>query len=357
MATTRSRNTVVVAASAGGVEALRGLLSHFPAQIPATLLVVLHVPAAGGKVLPSILGRAGLLPASAAADGEVPLPGHVYVAPPDCHLLLVGYKIRLSRGPRHNGHRPAADPLFISAALASGPYTIAVVLSGTLDDGAAGAAAVERRGGLVVVQDPGESAYDGMPRAAIAATQHAQVLRLPELAAFIDRESRRPMSGQKIAPDPDLARQLGVFLEKTPRPAAEPSPWSGVTCPECGGPLGQEGASVPVRFECQAGHGWSPESLLAAQAAGIERALWAAVLRLEERSRLHQLLAETAEHQGYPISASGFRASVRSARSSAREIRKMLESPGEAGIAGVPGDENLGPRGASADCRRPQSSG
>ena len=339
MATTRGRDIVVVAASAGGVEALRGLLSQLPAPIPATLLVVLHVPAAGGKVLPRILGRAGLLPASAAAEGEVPLPGHVYVAPPDCHMLLVGDKIRLSQGPRHNGHRPAADPLFISAALSGGPHTIAVVLSGTLDDGAAGAAAVERRGGVVAIQDPGESAYDGMPRAAMAATRHAKVLRLPELAAFIDAESRRPVPGQAtVLPDPDLDRQLSVFLEPVPRPAAEPSPWSGVTCPECGGPLKQEDPSVPVRFECQAGHGWSPESLLAAQAAGIERALWAAVLRLEERSRLHQLLAETAEDQGYPMSAGGFRASSLSARSSARKIRKLLESPGEVGIAGAVSD-------------------
>lgn len=340
MATTRGRDIVVVAASAGGVEALRGLLSLFPVPTPATLLVVLHVPAVGGRVLPRILGRAGLMPASAAADGEVPLPGHVYVAPPDCHMLLVGDKIRLSQGPRHNGHRPAADPLFISAALSGGPHTIAVVLSGTLDDGAAGAAAVERRGGLVAVQDPAESAYDGMPRAAMAAARHASVLRLPELAAFIDAESRRPASGQAVPPDPDLTRQLSVFLEPTPPPAAEPSPWSGVTCPECGGPLRQEDASVPVRFECQAGHGWSPESLMAAQAAGIERALWAAVLRLEERSRLHEVLAETAGRQGYPISASGFRTSALSARSSARQIRKLLESPGEAGIAGTPADRD-----------------
>jgi two-component system, chemotaxis family, protein-glutamate methylesterase/glutaminase len=333
MATIRGRDIVVVAASAGGVEALRGLLSQFQDPVSATMLVVLHVPAAGGKELPRILGRAGLMPASAAANGEVPLPGHVYVAPSDCHMLLVGDKIRLSQGPRHNGHRPAADPLFISAALSGGPHTIAVVLSGTLDDGAAGAAAVERRGGVVVIQDPAESAYDGMPRAAMAATRSAKVLRLPELAAFIDRESRHSLPEQPVAPDPDLERQLGVFLEPIPRPAAQPSPWSGVTCPECGGPLKQGDTSVPVRFECQVGHGWSPESLLVAQAAGIERALWAAVLRLEERSRLHQVLAQTAEDQGYPISASGFRASALSARSSARKIRKLLESPGEAGAS------------------------
>ena len=99
------RDTVVVAASAGGVEALSGLLCQLPAGIPAALLVVLHVPATGGTVLPSILGRAGQLPASAAGDGEAPLPGHVYVAPPDHHLLLVGGKIRLSQGPRYQGHR------------------------------------------------------------------------------------------------------------------------------------------------------------------------------------------------------------------------------------------------------------
>ncbi len=333
MAATRGRDIVVVAASAGGLEALRGLLSQFTVPIAATMLVELHVPAAGGKVLPRILGRAGMMPASAAADGEAPLPGHVYVAPPDCHVLLVGDKIRLSQGPRHNGHRPAADPLFISAALSAGPHAIAVVLSGTLDDGAAGAAAVERRGGVVAIQDPSESAYDGMPRAAMAATRRAKVLRLSELAAFIDQESRHPVSGQTVLSDPELERQLSVFLEPGPRSAAKPNPWSGVTCPECGGPLRQEDASVPVRFECQVGHGWSPESLLVAQAAGIERALWAAVLRLEERSRLHQVLAQTAEDQGYTISAGSFRASALSARSAARKIRKLLESPGEAGAA------------------------
>ena len=338
MPTSRGRDIVVVAASAGGIEALGGLLSRLPAAIPASLLVVLHVPAAGGKVLPRILGRAGPLPASAAADGEAPLPGHVYVAPSDCHLLLVGDRIRLSRGPRYNGHRPAADPLFISAAQSAGPHTIAVVLSGSLDDGAAGAAAVERRGGTVLIQDPGESAYDGMPRAAMAATRHAKVLRLPELAAFIDREARRPVPGHVLPPDPDLDRQLGVLLDPAPSPAAGPGAPSGVTCPECGSPLRQEEASVPVRFECQAGHGWSPESLLAAQAAGTERALWAAVLRLEERSRLHQVLAGTADDQGYPISAAGFRASSLAARSSARQIRTLLESPGEAGMAPAPGD-------------------
>jgi two-component system chemotaxis response regulator CheB len=172
----------------------------------------------------------------------------------------------------------------------------------------------------------------------MAATRQARVLPLTGLAAFIERESRRPVPAQQMPPDPDLDRQLSLFLDPVPRPAAAPSDWSGVTCPECGGPLQQEDTQAPVRFACQAGHAWSPESLVAAQAAGIERALWAAALRLEERSRLNQVLASTAEDQGYPISAGGFRASALAARTSARQIRALLQDPGEAGIAGTPGE-------------------
>jgi two-component system chemotaxis response regulator CheB len=338
MSGTGTRDTVVAAASAGGVEALRDLLSQLPADLPAAVLVVLHVPAAGGRVLPGILSRAGPLPASAAADGEEVQPGRVYVAPPDHHLLLTDGKARLSRGPRQNGHRPAADPLFISAALAKGPRVTAVVLSGTLDDGAAGCAAVERRGGLVMVQDPAESAYDGMPRAAIAATRRARVLPLHDLAAAVDAAAREEPPDAPLAADPDLERQLSMFLGADQEPAAAPGAWSGVTCPECGGPLQQQDLGGPVRFGCQAGHAWSPVSLVAAQASGIERALWSAVLRLKERARLSRVLSDTAGSQGFPVSAGGFLSSARAAESSAREIRRLLDA---AGAPGAP-PENSG---------------
>lgn len=330
-----ARRVVVVAASAGGIEALRGLLRGLPDGFAGALLIVLHVAAEGGSVLPKILGRAGPLIASAAADGQEVLAGHVYVAPPDRHMLLSDGKVRLSQGPRHNGHRPAADPLFLSAALAAGPRAVGVVLSGTLDDGAAGSAAIEARGGAVIVQDPSESAYDGMPLAAIAATQRPTVLRLRDMPAELDRLLGAPAPADAPAPDAALQRQLSVFLDPFPAPTAAPSAWSGVSCPECGGPLRQEDDSTPVRFQCQAGHAWSPESLVAAQAAGIERALWAAVLRLEERARLDEVMADTAAGRGYPVSASGFHSTAHSARSAARQIRGLL---GSAGAAVAPAD-------------------
>lgn len=203
---------VVIAASAGGVEALQRLLARLPADVPAALLVVLHVPATGGRVLPRILERAGSLPAAAAVDCEELRPGHVYVAPPDRHLLVVDDMIRLSHAPQLNGHRPAADPLFSSAALAAGPRTIAVVLSGTLDDGAAGCADVERRGGIVAIQDPRDSAYDGMPRAAIAAAKRPVIATAAQLADLIDERSRVPAATAVAPPDPELKRYVGLFL-------------------------------------------------------------------------------------------------------------------------------------------------
>lgn len=361
------RDIVVVAASAGGVEALLTLLPLLPADLPAAVLVVLHVPAAGGRTLPGIFGRAGRLPAVAAVDGEPLHPGHVYVAPPNHHLLVIDGTIRLSTGPRHQGHRPAADPLFFSAALTAGPRTIAVVLSGTLHDSAAGCAAVERRGGIVLIQDPAESAYQGMPRAALAATRHATVLRLREMAARIDEQSRDPAPGPDMGADlaadlelaAELEQKLGIFLnpgyltdwiqfpdpvglaEPAWLPAADlataghpvPAATGRVACPKCGRPLRPaDGASL--RFMCAAGHTWSAESLAAAQATAIGRALWSAVFLLEERTRSSHLLADAADSQGQPISGKSFRSAARASRAASVMVRKLLNWATRAGVSG-----------------------
>ena len=108
MTASQGRDIVTVAASAGGFEPLRTLLAALPADLPASVLVVLHIPATGGRTLPRILDRAGPLPAAAAVDGEPLRTGRVYVAPPDRHLLVADGLVRTSRGPRQNGVRPSA---------------------------------------------------------------------------------------------------------------------------------------------------------------------------------------------------------------------------------------------------------
>lgn len=177
----------MVGASAGGLGPLRALLRGLPADLPAAVLVVLHIPSTGGWALPRILDRSGPLPAAAAAGGERIGHGHVYVAPPDRHLLVVKDEVRLSRGPRQNGFRPAANPLFRTAARHAGTRVTAVVLSGSLDDAALGCATVERLGGRVVVQDPQDTDYDSMPRGAISVTERPVIVPAQALAEHVTR--------------------------------------------------------------------------------------------------------------------------------------------------------------------------
>jgi two-component system chemotaxis response regulator CheB len=319
------RNVVVVAASAGGLQPLRSLLRDLPPNLPAALFVVLHVPATGGRSLPHILDRAGPLPASAAVDGEPIQLGRVYVAPPDQHLLVVQDAVRLSRGPRQNGVRPAADPLFRSAALNAGPRVTAVVLSGTLDDAALGSATVERFGGQVIVQDPDEADYDSMPRNAIGVTKHPVVVRASVLAGQVTRLVRQeadmaPPGAQE--PDEELAAEISGLLAGSPETNTQSRSYSDLTCPECGGPLYFYQGERTETYDCLVGHRWSPHSLLEEQSSSVERALWLAIRSLEERARLTGRLADAARERGHVLSASQFAEAAEEAKRSADALRE-----------------------------------
>ena len=175
-----------VGASAGGVQALIALVRELPPQMPAALLVALHVSRANTSALAAILQRAGPLAATTATDGTVPLAGCIYVAPPDRHLLLHDGVLELSAGPPEHGHRPAIDPMFRSLA-GLGAWATGVILSGTQDDGTAGLGAIKAAGGRALVQAPEEAAYDGMIQSAIANVEVDAVLPVAEIAARLVR--------------------------------------------------------------------------------------------------------------------------------------------------------------------------
>src|SRR5262249_45013270 len=142
---------VVVGASAGGVEALIRLVKDLPGDLPAPLLVVLHVAPTGTSVLPAILSRAGDLGATHAEDGAPMRQSCIYVAPPGRHLVVEDGVMRLDAGPKENGHRPAVDPLFRSAAHQIGSQAVGLILSGVLDDGSAGLRSLRAHGGIAIV--------------------------------------------------------------------------------------------------------------------------------------------------------------------------------------------------------------
>ncbi|MFL5285332.1 MAG: chemotaxis protein CheB, partial [Rhodopila sp.] len=155
--------------SVAWAQVLKRIFADLPADLPAAVFVVMHIASDGRDMLADILDAAGPMAVKTAAEGDTVENGRAYVAPAGQHLLVDHSTIRLGRGPRENMARPAVDPLFRSAALSYGPRVIGVVLSGKLDDGAAGLAAVKRCGGLTVVQDPADAQADDMPLSAFNA--------------------------------------------------------------------------------------------------------------------------------------------------------------------------------------------
>jgi two-component system chemotaxis response regulator CheB len=179
------RDIVVIGASAGGVEALRTLVQGLPADLPAAVFVVLHMLPRSTSRLAQILDRRCRLTVAAAVDGEPIERGRVYVAPPDHHMLLELGHVRLTRDPRENGHRPAVNPLFRSAAQEHGPRVIGAVLSGALDDGTAGLKMIVDRGGAALVQDPADALYPSMPRSALENEPAARAVPIAAMAEAV----------------------------------------------------------------------------------------------------------------------------------------------------------------------------
>jgi two-component system, chemotaxis family, protein-glutamate methylesterase/glutaminase len=318
---------VVIGASAGGVEALMRLVQDLPRDFPAPIFVVLHIPASAPSMLAHILSRAQRLPAVNAEDGRRYEPGTIYVAVPD-HHLLVGRDgtMHVARGPRENRHRPAVDPLFRSAALARGRNAIGVVLTGAMDDGTAGLIAIRKRGGIAVVQDPGEAMYPSMPQSAIAHVDVDHVVPLASMGELLARLVAEPPREAEAVEDENLDLETRMAeldadaLAQDERPG-RPSPYS---CPDCGGVLWEVPEEEFTRYRCRVGHAFSPEAMLSAQDEVLEEALWSAVKTLEESARLSSRLAETERHRGHEWLVKRFEEKEREARGRVEVIRRYL---------------------------------
>jgi len=176
---------VVMGCSLGGYNAMQVVLRALPRDYPLPIALVQHRGVEQTEHLWSALQELTALPVREADDKEPIVPGCVYVAPPDYHLLVEVGRFALSTDPRILSARPSIDMLFESAADAYLDRVIAVVLTGASRDGAQGAARVKRKGGVVVVQDPATAEARIMPEAALAAVKADRVLPLEDIAAFL----------------------------------------------------------------------------------------------------------------------------------------------------------------------------
>lgn len=258
-----NRDLVVIGGSAGAMQPLKLILQALPANFPAAVLVVLHVPADSTGVFTTVAGAAASLPVSNARDGEPIERSQIYLAPPDRHLLALDGVLKLGSGPRENLVRPAIDPLFRSAALWAGPRTVGVILSGMLNDGASGLSAIKACGGVALVQTPQDATASDMPLAALEATPVDLSAPAAELASAIVRyvnerpgKSRPPQRGLRLEVEIAAGQPIrhGAFADRS-KPVA-------LTCPDCGGVLSEMEGGHPIRFRCQVGHAYTGQSLL-----------------------------------------------------------------------------------------------
>jgi two-component system chemotaxis response regulator CheB len=295
------KDIVVIGTSAGGIEALRTLVSGLPRDFPASIFVVLHTGPNSPGILAAILQRAGQLSAVCVSTTEAIKPGRIYVPKPDHHLVIQQGLARATRGPKENRFRPAVDPLFRSAAQAYGPRVIGVILTGGLDDGTAGLAAVKKLGGIAIVQDPADAVVPSMPLSALRHVDVDHCVPLAGLAALLTGLTAQPaqQKGALVMPEEirievDIASETDA-LEAGVMKLGEPSIYA---CPECHGVLLQikaEGGDGRVRFRCHTGHAYSMESLLSDMNERTQESLGSAVRAIEEHVLL---LRHFARHIG-----------------------------------------------------------
>jgi two-component system chemotaxis response regulator CheB len=300
-----NRDILTIGTSAGGVEALLGLARRLPADLPASVLVTIHLSRGFRSSFDELMSRAGPLPANFALDGEPLNKGHIYLAPPDRHLIIADHRVFLGYGPRENNSRPAIDPMMRSAACCCGSRSIGVVLTGTLGDGASGLWAIGRCGGLTVVQDPSGAAFAEMPQAALQQVRPDHVVGLPDMPGLLDQLVRQPEGEPMPVPDNlrtevRIARGLDVEvdLDRFGRRST-------LSCPDCHGVMWEIDEGDLTRFRCHVGHAYTAELMSLALDESLRRALASAQRALEDRLSLarklhaqavaggHRLLAET----------------------------------------------------------------
>jgi two-component system, chemotaxis family, protein-glutamate methylesterase/glutaminase len=294
-----SHDIIVIGGSAGSGAVLKQLVADLPADLDASIFISTHIPAESPGFLPELLAAKAKLPVAQAVDGQPIEPGKIYMAAPDRHLLLMGDTIKLGTGPRENMVRPSIDSMFRSAALSYGARTVGVVLTGMLNDGAAGLHSIKSCGGIAVVQHPIDAEADQMPLAALETVEVDHVAPAKDIGMLLAKLAGSSAgSGQH---SPSDALRLEVEIAAGARLGSEAllqiADPSAITCPTCHGVLSEVREARPLRYRCQIGHAFTAEAM-AGHIEEVDEAIRVAMRVMEERVTLVERMARDARETG-----------------------------------------------------------
>jgi two-component system chemotaxis response regulator CheB len=287
------KRIIVFGASAGGIPAISTVISGLPADLDAAVFVVLHVSSRSSAAnLARIFQKHTGLICKPGTDGELILPGHLYIASPNYHMMLKDGRVRTNQGTRENKYRPSIDVLFRSAAVAYGVQVVGVVLTGLLEDGTSGMSAIKRCGGICIVQEPEDAEYSDMPQSVlnkIRVDHQVPLTGMSDLLKIILREA---------LPEPvPVPRELQVEAEITENMMTTINDLkkigdkSDFVCPDCGGSLYAVKNDPVPRYRCHTGHVYTENTLYDVQGLHLEESVWVSIRMLEERYNMLQLMA------------------------------------------------------------------
>lgn len=311
---------------------MQKLAAVLPQTQSAAIFLVLHTAPNSPGLVAGLVQSASLLPVSYAENGETFEAGRIYVAPADRHMLLKpDGTISVTYGPKENRFRPAIDPLFRSAAVAFGPDVTGVILSGGMDDGVSGLAAIRSAGGRTIVQSPEEAIVPDLPRNALRRVPVDHCLPVEEIAKMLlsprSRHSERSeaAAGKNMQGEVQMAHNEHGTFEETLQ-AGEPSL---LTCPECHGALLRIRDDAMLRYRCHTGHAYTAASLDSALIEREEEALWNAIRIMEESA---MLLGHMARHfdESDSATAAKFRERASQAMDRTRIVRRILGAAADA---------------------------
>lgn len=325
------RDIIVIGASAGGVNALIAFVKSLPVNFDASIFVVLHIHASTPSNLPVILTRYGHLKASHPEDGEKIKSKHIYVAPPDHHMLVEEGRILVRKGPKENRFRPSVDVLFRSAAYNYNSRVIAIVLSGMLNDGTSGMWTVKHMGGICVIQHPDDALFESMPANVLKEVDVDYSVPVAGMGALlqglinenftkmreITPEEMELMKMEVVIAANNNAFELGIVNK------GELTPF---TCPECKGTLVSLKEGTMVRYRCHTGHAFSASTLLDAVTESIEDQTWSTMRAFEEAVMLLESIAGNFRKVGNETAAAEFMKKAEESRKRSKLLHKLAKT-------------------------------